>query len=770
MSTLHLFTGAPKVTKLSESRSNLAKSDKLLWKQYHFKAAELIDNNVDSLSEELSEILLEYEFKTSQCSSHSYFDFRLKQTGINLVTNSQVDVQSKHEIDLVPQSLCLLITTQETNILSGGSSRSSVNQSQVGSKRKTFTSQVGCKRKTFNDIPSQVSSKRKTFNDIDLKSGTGNENTESKKENTESKKENSVSEKVISNKLLSASDIYEVISKESQNLIESSQLGRSFFQSILPKLYYNVSNGFNDQTMLELPFETTQTGYLSKEQMEGPSSIIEIVGETQLSAAFETQFSVVLETQVESMETVSNSQNKPAKSTDHNSICGSENHSCCVNEVGNSTCVNEAEQTEKKSVPISESFNIKNKVNLLAVILQINPVKNLQIKKGPNVGENMSLSSILIGDESYEYFKVTLWHDASNWIELLAIGDVILLKNITLKIFKSEKIGQTTATSKLFNFHRPTKPYPVHWNDLICLRKLEAVTNWINKKHKYLYKQSMKKPGNDYVISFNDVISNTLMSFSGVIVSINVHDERHIDKYQFLGLTLPKVSITLRDVNGFTRDLFIWGKHYDWLTALNKSTNRVMRCRNVFQDSSYTFHTTCKSTYELTNTTSFTATKSIIAIAISLVVHNNKNEAINLSLLTTKEEIDVMTLLRKCCNFCQSLLSELDNDWFQRCTNCNNNNAASKLCFTKIFLTINDLNKNVPIGVCCYGDKSKLLFPALEEALDLQTNNQNFNEAFQKDLDNLFNNPLNFSLVKMTTDNDECSLIDDVLFVLNDVT
>ena len=51
------------------------------------------------------------------------------------------------------------------------------------------------------------------------------------------------------------------------------------------------------------------------------------------------------------------------------------------------------------------------------------------------------MSSLLLGDPSKSYFKLSLWREAASWVERISAGDLVL--------FKSE----TETNSHIDNFH-----------------------------------------------------------------------------------------------------------------------------------------------------------------------------------------------------------------------------------------------------------------------------------------------------------------------------
>ena len=108
---------------------------------------------------------------------------------------------------------------------------------------------------------------------------------------------------------------------------------------------------------------------------------------------------------------------------------------------------------------LKDSLARKYLCNTLVVVLQVNPSKSVQIKNGPNRGEFLTIASILVGDESLFYVKVTLWNKACDWTKLLSIGDVVILENIASQKYHNERFLQTNGQSQLYNFHDGRKHF-----------------------------------------------------------------------------------------------------------------------------------------------------------------------------------------------------------------------------------------------------------------------------------------------------------------------
>lgn len=92
---------------------------------------------------------------------------------------------------------------------------------------------------------------------------------------------------------------------------------------------------------------------------------------------------------------------------------------------------------------------------------QVLPQREVQCARGP-----VNLSSILVGDQSKSFFKITMWGNQSGWICRLAPTDIVrwwrcvngslvqvLLTNIRLKQWRGEIVGNTSYSSDIINYH-----------------------------------------------------------------------------------------------------------------------------------------------------------------------------------------------------------------------------------------------------------------------------------------------------------------------------
>ena len=104
--------------------------------------------------------------------------------------------------------------------------------------------------------------------------------------------------------------------------------------------------------------------------------------------------------------------------------------------------------------------NPGRKTNILSVVLQVNTTREIHAHNGLNKGQVIRVSSVLLGDNSKTYVKLTLWRDCSEWANRLNIGDTIFVTGVVMQRWKDEVSLANTTGSNIYNFHQPKLPFP----------------------------------------------------------------------------------------------------------------------------------------------------------------------------------------------------------------------------------------------------------------------------------------------------------------------
>ncbi|GAB5358917.1 hypothetical protein AAMO2058_000500100 [Amorphochlora amoebiformis] len=73
-------------------------------------------------------------------------------------------------------------------------------------------------------------------------------------------------------------------------------------------------------------------------------------------------------------------------------------------------------------------------------------------------GRKTDLSSVSLADNTCENFSVSLWGHKASWVNNLRVGDITVLERIKVKIFRTERVGNTTYRSSHYvaNFDNPS--------------------------------------------------------------------------------------------------------------------------------------------------------------------------------------------------------------------------------------------------------------------------------------------------------------------------
>ena len=103
--------------------------------------------------------------------------------------------------------------------------------------------------------------------------------------------------------------------------------------------------------------------------------------------------------------------------------------------------------------------------------------------------------------------------------------------------------------------------------------------------------------GKNSISSFSQLDSGCLLSIEASILSVDVYVEKK-DKYIFMGISLPKISVEIEDSKHLRLTLFLWGRQYEWLEKCRRNLGSLASFKNVFLKESLhdhsvnTLHTT----------------------------------------------------------------------------------------------------------------------------------------------------------------------------------
>ena len=179
-------------------------------------------------------------------------------------------------------------------------------------------------------------------------------------------------------------------------------------------------------------------------------------------------------------------------------------------------------------------------VNLLFVVIQVNDTREVQVKSGVNAGSFVALSSLVVADESKSCFKLTLWREASMWIDKISAGDFAVATSIKVGKWRQEYVGQTTFSSGFYNLHQPKSLLSNNCLKLVSQGRLDALVKWTRTEHSYLLAASFAKRNVDFV-EIPQLRDNTLVHFRGKLISVH-RTLPSSSTYRFGGQQLTRIT------------------------------------------------------------------------------------------------------------------------------------------------------------------------------------------------------------------------------------
>ena len=178
--------------------------------------------------------------------------------------------------------------------------------------------------------------------------------------------------------------------------------------------------------------------------------------------------------------------------------------------------------------------------NMVFVVLQVNDTREVQVRSGANAGSFVSLSSIVVADDSRPCFKLTLWREASRWSEKISPGDFVVATAIKIGKWRDEFVGQTTANTGFYNLHRPKRLLSDDCLQLVSQSRLDTLVSWVRTEHPYLLSGSQAKS----VVKFTEIAQlrdEALTHFRGMVISVH-RSQQSSSTYQFGGQRLTRIT------------------------------------------------------------------------------------------------------------------------------------------------------------------------------------------------------------------------------------
>ncbi|XP_031561539.1 shieldin complex subunit 2-like [Actinia tenebrosa] len=252
---------------------------------------------------------------------------------------------------------------------------------------------------------------------------------------------------------------------------------------------------------------------------------------------------------------------------------------------------------------LAQCNKLKDLVNICVIVLQVNPVREIQIKSGRNKGEYIPLSSIIVADVSKSHFKLTLWRQASRWTERIVPCDIIIATSIRIETWRNENIGQTTFHSCFYNLHQPVKPLSRDWLHLVSQERLNELLKQAGQDYGYLFRNTL--PVDRQQVKFariSEMKNNTLVHFRGFLRKVEVMTNKSTDgTYKFGHQRLPKIRIIFAESPDEEIIVSLWGRQAEWLNDLRTAEGTVwelqyLTAKHDASSESMVLHTTPKST------------------------------------------------------------------------------------------------------------------------------------------------------------------------------
>lgn len=153
------------------------------------------------------------------------------------------------------------------------------------------------------------------------------------------------------------------------------------------------------------------------------------------------------------------------------------------------------------------------------------------------------MSSILVGDPTKEYFKITFWQKAAQWVNNLNEGDIIVVKKLKVEKWKEEFYGQSTNGTRLVILQKDgTNSYrlPAHWLTMVSHSEGASLLKWVKCKHSYLMSNKTSLYQDVQWSTLTKFVPNTLVHYVAKIVKILTYSNTK-GKYEYAKCQVNKI-------------------------------------------------------------------------------------------------------------------------------------------------------------------------------------------------------------------------------------
>ena len=146
---------------------------------------------------------------------------------------------------------------------------------------------------------------------------------------------------------------------------------------------------------------------------------------------------------------------------------------------------------KSRNVHALESFTEDTQgVDFVCLVMQCSPCRSIQ----RNNGSSVNLSSLLVGDSSKVYFKVTLWDNEAKWVHgsksCIQVGDIVYFSGFRIRHFNQKFEASSSWSSKRSILFRQSDNSFAQIGEKIPLSLWQPLLSWAVKAYPSLLGQA----------------------------------------------------------------------------------------------------------------------------------------------------------------------------------------------------------------------------------------------------------------------------------------
>ncbi|XP_028407002.1 shieldin complex subunit 2-like [Dendronephthya gigantea] len=247
----------------------------------------------------------------------------------------------------------------------------------------------------------------------------------------------------------------------------------------------------------------------------------------------------------------------------------------------------------------------RSTVNVFVVVLQVNPIKEMKINSGFSCGQFVKVASVLVGDPTKEYFKLTFWRKTAEWVNSLKEGDVLVVKRLKVEKWNQEFYGQSGYGTTLVNLQRDKGcRVPAQWLTIVGQTEAKSLLKWLKRKHSYLMSRQTLACEDVKLQTSRQFKANTLVHYRGKIVKVLTYGKSN-GKYEFEKRKMNKILAVALDLESSDEvPICLWGRQAGWEFELKSKIGKIwcftflrVECNSLHGE--HFLHTTPRSTKKL---------------------------------------------------------------------------------------------------------------------------------------------------------------------------